>query len=119
MPRVKPRAARNELRAQHRTSLGRAGRKGYFLCGPKPKVWYSKEYALQPQSRHADSDPPEITRSLPSTSAMEKALSGWALQIDTQGSPPRLDIFKALAEKLVQEEGWGSLGPTWLRGYLN
>ena len=39
--------------------------------------------------------------------------------MDTQGFPLRLDIFKAMIEKLAQEEGWGSLGPTWLRGYLN
>ena len=105
-------------RAQHRTSLGGAGRKGYFLCGPKPKVWYSKEYLLQPQSRHADLL--EITRSLPSTYPSDgEALSGWVLQMDTQGFSPRLDIFKAMVEKLTQEEGWGSLGLAWLREYLN
>ena len=53
------------------------------------------------------------------TPAMEKALNEWALKMDVQGFPPRLDIFKAVVEKLAQEEGRDSLGPTWLRGYLN
>ena len=51
--------------------------------------------------------------------AMEKALNEWALKMDAQGFLPRLDIFKAMAEKLTQEEGRDGLGPTRLRGYLN
>ena len=39
------------------------------------------------------------------TPAMEKALSWWELQMDTQGLPPGQDIFKAMAENLTQEEG--------------
>ena len=39
--------------------------------------------------------------------------------MDTWGFLPRLDIFKAMAEKFTQEEGWGSLGLAWLPGYLN
>ena len=42
----------------------------------------------------------------------------------SQGFPPRLDIFKAIAEKLFQQLQDSSdsepknLGPTWLRGFL-
>ena len=34
------------------------------------------------------------------TSVVEKALERWALQMGAQGFPRRLDIFKAVAEKL-------------------
>ena len=51
---------------------------------------------------------------------MEDVLKKWALQMDSQGFPPRLDIFKALAKKLFQQQlddsndsEPKSLGPTW------
>jgi hypothetical protein len=60
------------------------------------------------------------------SSAIEAALEQWSIQMDAQGFPPRLDIFKAVGQKLAkqcaEEEGnpkLGSLGPTWLRGFLN
>ena len=56
---------------------------------------------------------------------IEDALRKWALQMDSQGFPPRLDIFKAKAVKLFQQQLQNSgnselksLGPTWLRGFL-
>ena len=36
--------------------------------------------------------------------AMEDALRKWTLQMDSQGFPPRLDIFKTVAEKLFQQQ---------------
>ena len=58
--------------------------------------------------------------------AMEDALRKWTLQMDSQWFPPRLDIFKAVAEKLFQQQLQDSndseakaLGPNWLRGFLN
>ena len=36
--------------------------------------------------------------------AMEDALREWMLQMDSQWFPPRLDIFKAVAEKLFQQQ---------------
>ena len=57
---------------------------------------------------------------------MEDALRKWTLQMDSQGFPPRLDIFKTVAEKLFQQQLDDSndseaktLGSTWLRGFLN
>ena len=43
----------------------------------------------------------------------------WALRIGTQGFPRGLDIFKATAEKLTQEEGGNGLSSTWLQRFLN
>ena len=37
------------------------------------------------------------------TPVMEDALKKWALQMDSQGFLPRLDIFKAVAKKLFQQ----------------
>ena len=60
------------------------------------------------------------------TPAMEDALKKWPLRIDSQGFPQRLDIFKAVAKMLFQQQLYDSndsepktLGPTWLRGFLN
>ena len=36
------------------------------------------------------------------TPVMEDALKKWALRMDSQGFPPRLHIFKAVAKKLFQ-----------------
>ena len=38
------------------------------------------------------------------TPAMGDALKKWALRMDSQGFPPRLDIFKAVAKKLFQQQ---------------
>ena len=58
--------------------------------------------------------------------AMEDVLKKWALRMDSQGFPPRLDIFKAVAKNLFQQQLDNSndselktLGPTWLRSFLN
>ena len=60
------------------------------------------------------------------TPAMEDALKKWALRMDSQEFPPRLDISKAIAKKLFQQQLDDSndsepkpLGPTWLRGFIN
>ena len=56
--------------------------------------------------------------------AIEDGLRKWTSQMDSQGFPPRLDIFKAIAEKFFQQLQDSSdselktLGPTWLRGFL-
>ena len=50
---------------------------------------------------------------------IESVLEIWALQMGAQAFPRRLDIFKAMAEKLTQEEGGNSLSPTWLQGFLS
>ena len=39
--------------------------------------------------------------------------------MDSQGFPPRLDLFKATAEKLFQPNATKTLGQIWLRGFLN
>ena len=56
--------------------------------------------------------------------AMEDALKKWALRMDSQGFPPRLDIFKALAKTLFQQQlddsndsEPKSLGPTWREAF--
>ena len=38
------------------------------------------------------------------TPATEDALEKWTLQMDAKGFPPRLDLFKATAEKLFQQQ---------------
>ena len=39
--------------------------------------------------------------------------------MDASCFPPRLDLFKAIAARLVSEEEGPPLGPTWLGGFLN
>ena len=58
--------------------------------------------------------------------AMEDALKKWALRMDPPGFPPRLEIFKAVAKKLFQQQLDDSndsepkaLGPTCMRGFIN
>ena len=60
------------------------------------------------------------------TPSTEDALEKWTLQMDSQGFPPRLDLFKATTEKLFQQQlrdelnaTTKTLGQTWLRGLLN
>ena len=48
------------------------------------------------------------------TPVVERALEKWALRMGAQGVRQRLDIFKAMQEKLRQEEGGNGLGPIWL-----
>ena len=45
----------------------------------------------------------------------------WVLQMGARGFPRKLDISKAMAEKLTQEdpEEGNGLSPTWLQGYPN
>ena len=58
--------------------------------------------------------------------AIEDALEKWALKMDEHGFPPRLDIFKAMAQELAEKnaEQMGDparakLGQTWLPSFLN
>ena len=51
--------------------------------------------------------------------AVERSLIRWANDMDASGFPPRLDLFKATAARLVSEEGGPPLCPTWLRGFLD
>jgi len=39
-----------------------------------------------------------------STPSVERALERWALKMDTQVFPPRLDLFKAIAVHLAQKQ---------------
>ena len=56
------------------------------------------------------------------TPGMEDALLQWASELDSRGSPPRLDLFKATAAELASQQAGSSLpvnlGPTWIRGFL-
>ena len=60
---------------------------------------------------------------------MEDALLQWASELDAQGFPPRLDLFKAMAAELAASQQTAetlslssslpaNLGPTWIRGFL-
>ena len=60
------------------------------------------------------------------TPALEDAMVKWALRMDSQEFPPRLDLFKATAEKLFHDTNASEpnatpqvLGRNWLRGFLN
>ena len=57
--------------------------------------------ATGPEARKAAKKRTKITRPSPST---EDALEKWTLQMDSQGFPPRLDLFKATTEKLFQQQ---------------
>ena len=57
---------------------------------------------------------------------MEDVLKKWALRMDSQGFPPRPGVFEAAAGGLFEQQLDDSndskpktLGPTWLRGFLN
>ena len=53
------------------------------------------------------------------SAAVEQSLIRWVDDMDASGFPPRLDLFKATAARLVLEEEGPPLGSTWLRGFLN
>ena len=126
MPRVKARAAKGEEheekmrlaledRAQFNTSFEDLHHK-YGI--PKSTLCDRARGMQTRQKTHED------YQAL--TPVMEDALKKWALRMDSQGSPPRLDIFKAVAKKLFQQQLDDSndsepktLGPNWLRGFLN
>ena len=61
--------------------------------------------------------------------SMEDTLLQWAGELDTQGFPPRMDLFKAMAAELAAPQQTAeapslspsppaNLGPTWIRGFL-
>ena len=125
MPRVKARAAKNEeceeklLRAlEERAQFGTSFEDLHHKYGI-PKSTLSNRAEGRQSRQKAD----EVYQSLNPT--IEDALKKWTLQMDSQGFPPRLDLFKAVAEKLFQQQLQDSsdskpknLGPTWLRGFL-
>jgi len=58
--------------------------------------------------------------------SVERASERWAIKMDTQGFPPRLDLFKAMAAHLAQKQAdeyddpsIAELGKNWLTGFLN
>ena len=51
--------------------------------------------------------------------AVERSLIRWVDDMDASGFPPRLNLFKATAARLVSEDEGPPLGSTWLRGFLN
>ena len=114
MPRIKPRAAKNEQREFDikRALEGRAEKGASFV---DLSQWYGvPKSTLCDHSRGMQTRQKSHEAYQALAPAMEKALNEWMLKIDAQDFPPRLDIFKAVAEKLAQEEERDSLGPTWL-----
>ena len=124
MPRVKARAAKNEEREEkirraleERAQFGTSFEDLHHKYGiPKSTLSNRAEGRQSHQKAH------EVYQSL--SPAIEDALKKWTLQMDSQGFPPRLDLFKAIAEKLFQQLQDSSdsepkiLGPTWPRGFL-
>ena len=126
MPRVKARAAKDEdhetkarqvleERAQFNTSFEDLHHKYGIL---KSTLCDRARSAQSRQKAHKD------CQAL--TPSMEDVLEKWTLQMDSQGFPPRLDLFKATTEKLFQQQLrdepnaiMTTLGQTWLRGFLN
>ena len=51
--------------------------------------------------------------------AVERSLVRWIDDMDASGFPPCLDLFKAVAARLVSDDGEPPLGSTWLRKFLN
>ena len=51
--------------------------------------------------------------------AVERSLVHWIDNMDASGFPPHLDLFKAVAARLVSDDGGPLLGITWLRKFLN
>ena len=51
--------------------------------------------------------------------ATERSLVRWIDDMDASGFPPRLNLFKAVAARLVLDDGGPPLGITWLRRFLN
>ena len=124
LPRVKARAAKDEERkekirlaledrTQFNTSFGDLHHK-YGI--PKSTLCDRARGMQSRQKAHED------YQALPP--AMEDVLKKWALRMDSQGFPPRLDIFKAVAKKLFQQQLDNSndsepknLGPTWQEAF--
>ena len=125
MPRVKAKTAKSEEREEkirraleERAQFGTCSQDLHHKYGiPKSTLSNRAEGRQSRQKAH------EVYQSL--SPAIEDALKKWTLQMDSQGFPPRLDLFKAVAEKLFQKQLQDSsdsepktLGPTWLRGFL-
>ena len=51
--------------------------------------------------------------------AVERSLIRWVDDMDAGGFPPRLNLFKATAVRLVSEKEGPPLGSTWLGGFPN
>ena len=51
--------------------------------------------------------------------AAGRSLIRWVDEMDASGFPPRLDLSKATAARLVSEEEGPPLGSIWLRGFLS
>ena len=51
--------------------------------------------------------------------AVERSLVCWIDNMDASSFPPRLDLFKDVAARLVLDDGGPPLGITWLRKFLN
>jgi hypothetical protein len=126
MPRVKARTAKNEEREdkirralEERAELGTSYEDLALTYGIPKSTLCNRAGGMQSRQKSH-----ETYQAI--TPAMENALEKWALQMDSQGFPPRLDLFKAMAQLLYQqhmqeseESGPETLGPTWLRGFLN
>ena len=125
MPRVKARAAENEEREEKiRRALEERAQFGTSFEDLHHKYGIPKStLSNRAKGRQSRQKVHEVYQAL--SPAIEDALKKWALQMDSQGFSPRLDIFKAIAEKLFQQKLQDSsdsepktLGPTWLRGFL-
>ena len=119
MPRVKARAAKNEEREEKiRRVLEESAQFGTSFEDLHHKYGIPKStLSNRAKGRQSRQKAHEVYQAL--SPAIEDALRKWALQMDSQGFPPRLDIFKAIAEKLFQQQLQDSsdsepktLGPT-------
>ena len=124
MPRAKARAAKNEEREEKiRRALEERAQFGTSFEDLHHKYGIPKSTpSNRAEGRQCCQKAHEVYQSL--NPVIEDALKKWTLQMDSQGFPPRLDLFKAIAEKLFQQLQDSSdsepktLGPTWLRGFL-
>ena len=126
MPRVKARAARNEVQEEKiRQALEERARLNTSFVDLSHKYGVPKS-TLCDRAGGVESREKSHKDYQALTPAMEDAMVKWALRMDSQGFPPRLDLFKATAEKLFHDTNAsepnatpGALGRTWLRGFLN
>ena len=103
MPRVKARAVRDEVREgtihqalEERARLNTSFEDLHHKYGIPRSTLCDRAGGVESREKsHKD------YQAL--TPAMEDAMVKWALRMDSQGFPPRLDLFKATAEKLFHD----------------
>ena len=103
MPRVQARATKNEEREEKiRRALEERAQFGTSFEDLHHKYGIPKStLSNRAKGRQSLQKAHEVYQAL--SPVIEDVLREWALQMDSQGLPPRLDIFKAKAEKLFQQ----------------